>query len=130
MPDAFVSCNAAESKVLACQVTHPLRSYFTMCFFFHDLQQLSRKAAFRRVVYRTAQRAREIKVKAFQRWRLAAAAAAMTNPRQQQLKKDLRRGAVMAEAILKRQDGAVQLAGFQRWKNADAKVKGEGRCNH
>lgn len=63
-----------------------------------------------------------MKGRALQQWRLAAAAVAMDDLRQQQRVRGLRRGAALAEAVLRRRDGARLLAGFHRWRNVDAEV--------
>eukprot|EP00903_Cladosiphon_okamuranus_P010836 g10237.t1 len=83
-------------------------------------KDLTRQAALRQLARRAAQRSREVEVSAFQRWRLATATAAVERLRQQERAGCIGRGAVMAEAALKRRDAGRVSAGFRRWREADA----------
>lgn len=87
-----------------------------------DKQRYAREAVLRQVVFKDDQRSRDAKAKALQRWRLAAAAAAMKDLRWQQRSRSLERGAVLTGDIMSRRDEERLLAGFQRWRDADAKV--------
>lgn len=59
----------------------------------------------------------------FQRWRLATATAAVEKLRQQERVGSIGRGAVVAEAALRKRDAKRVLSGFRRWREADAKVR-------
>lgn len=60
---------------------------------------------------------------AFQRWRLATVTAAVEKLRQQERTGSIGRGAVVAQAALKRRDAGRLSAGFRRWREADAEVR-------
>ena len=88
-------------------------------------QDLTRQAALRQVARRAAQRSRGVEVAAFQRWRLATATAVVEKLRQQERAGSIGRGAVVAEAALRRRDAGRVSAGFRRWKEADAEVRAQ-----
>lgn len=88
----------------------------------HNLKHAIREAAFRKVIARAGRRYKRLKLRALQRWRLAAAAAAMRALRQRQRRESLERGASLAEALLRRRVRARLSAGFQCWRDADAEV--------
>lgn len=69
------------------------------------------------------QRSKEMKRKGFQYWRLAAATATLARLRQEGRKESIGRGASLAEAVLRRHDRVRLLAGFRRWRIADAMVR-------
>lgn len=87
-----------------------------------NVKHATREAAFRKVVARADRRYKRVALRALQRWRLAAAAAAMRALRQRQKRKSLERGASLVEALLRRRVKARLLAGFQQWSDADAQV--------
>ncbi|CAB1114525.1 unnamed protein product [Ectocarpus sp. CCAP 1310/34] len=82
-------------------------------------KDLARQAALRQATSRAAQRCRQLKVSAFQRWRLATAAAAVERLRRRERAGSIGRGAVVAEAVLRRRDAGRVLSGFRRWREAD-----------
>lgn len=86
-------------------------------------QGLAHQAALRQVTSRAAQRCRQLKVSVFQRWRLATAAAAVERLRRQERAGSIGRGAVVAEAALRRRDAGRVLAGFRRWREVDEEVR-------
>ena len=86
-------------------------------------QDFEKRAALRRVGRISSRRFRQTEAKAFHRWRLATAEAAMDDLRQQQRDNSLGRGAVLSEAILRRRDSACLRAGFQGWTDVCAKVR-------
>lgn len=86
-------------------------------------QDFEKRAALRRVAQISARRFRQTEAKAFHRWRLGTAEAAMDDLRQQQRDNSLGRGAVLSEAILRRRDSACLRAGFQRLTDVCAKVR-------
>lgn len=94
---------------------------YAACVVFSS-QDLTRQAALRQVAIRVAQRSREAGAAAFQRWRLATAAAVVEKLRQQERAGSVGRGAAAAEAALKRRDAGRVSAGFRRWREADAEV--------
>lgn len=86
-------------------------------------QDFEKRAALRRVAQISARRFRQAKARAFHRWQLATAEAAMDDLRQQQHDDSLGRGAVLSEAILRRRDSTRLRAGFHRWTDVCAKVR-------
>eukprot|EP00752_Nemacystus_decipiens_P016258 g14538.t1 len=86
-------------------------------------KDLARQAALRHVARRAARRSREVEVAAFQRWRLATATAVVEKLRRQERAGSVGRGAVVAEAALRRRDAGRISAGFRRWREADAEMR-------